>query len=156
MGRSTSKYRAFRWHFMTKISHILKNLLVLLAGIILALIVLEIALRLFPPFEMRFKPDRIVLPVNKRYIFDNTEKFPTKLAKTTHHTKNSLGFRGAPLPANLADYLSIITIGGSTTECFYLSDGRPGPISWGLSWPGIFPRSGSTTPVWMAPPLTAT
>lgn len=125
---------------MTKISHILKNLLVLLAGIILALIVLEIALRLFPPFEMRFKPDRIVLPVNKRYIFDNTEKFPTKLAKTTHHTKNSLGFRGAPLPANLADHLSIITIGGSTTECFYLSDGQTWPDLLGVKLARDFPK----------------
>ncbi len=109
---------------MTKISDILKNSLLLLGGIVLALIVLEVALRLFPPFEMRFKPDRIVLPVNKRYIFDNTAKFPTKLPKTTVHTKNSLGFRGAPPPPDLADYLSLITIGGSTTECFYLSDGQ--------------------------------
>jgi lysophospholipase L1-like esterase len=125
---------------MTKMSNILKNFLLLLAGIILALIVLEIALRLFPPFEMRFKPDRIVLPVNKRYIFDNTEKFPTKLAKTTHHTKNSLGFRGAPLPANLADYLSIITIGGSTTECFYLSDGQTWPDLLGVKLARDFPK----------------
>jgi len=110
---------------MAKVSSdILKNFLLLLGGLILALILLEVALRLFPPFEMRFKPDRIVLPVNKRYIFDNTEKFPTKLAKTTVHTKNSLGFRGAPPPPDLADYLSLITIGGSTTECFYLSDGK--------------------------------
>jgi lysophospholipase L1-like esterase len=107
-----------------KASNILKNSLLLLAGLLLSLVVLEIALRLFPPFEMRFKPDRIVLPVNKRYVFDNTAKFPTKLPQTTVHTKNSLGFRGAPPPADLPDYLSIVTIGGSTTECFYLSDGR--------------------------------
>lgn len=109
---------------MIKVNNIFKNSLLVLLGVILALMVLEIALRLFPPFEMRFKPDRIVLPVNKRYIFDNTAKFPTKLPRTTIHTKNSLGFRGPPLPPSLADYLSLITIGGSTTECFYLSDGK--------------------------------
>lgn len=109
---------------MSKISDILTKFLLLLGGLILALIVLEVALRLFPPFEMRFKPDRIALPVNKRYIFDNTAKFPTKLPKTTVHTKNSLGFRGAPPPPDWADYLSLITIGGSTTECFYLADGK--------------------------------
>jgi lysophospholipase L1-like esterase len=86
-----------------------------------------VLLRVCNPLEIRFKPDRIVLPLHKRYIFDNTEKFPTKLAKTTIHTKNSLGFRGEAPPPNFQDYLTIITIGGSTTECFYLSDGRTWP-----------------------------
>jgi lysophospholipase L1-like esterase len=86
-----------------------------------------VLLRVYNPLEMRFRPDRIVLPVNKRYIFDNTEKFPTKLARTTIHTKNSLGFRGDAPPRDFRDYLTIITIGGSTTECFYLSDGRTWP-----------------------------
>jgi len=125
---------------MTKINDILKNFLLLLGGIVLALIILEIALRLFPPFEMRFKPDRIVLPVNKRYIFDNKEKFPTKLPKATVHTKNSLGFRGAPPPPDLADYLSLITIGGSTTECFYLSDGKTWTDLLGLRLARDFPK----------------
>jgi lysophospholipase L1-like esterase len=110
-----------------KPNHLLKNLGLLLGGCLVALAVLEVLLRVYNPLEMRFRPDRIVLPVNKRYIFDNTEKFPTKLPKTTIHTKNSLGFRGAPPPRDFPDYLTIITIGGSTTECFYLSDGRTWP-----------------------------
>jgi hypothetical protein len=76
----------------------MKTLGVFLAGCLVALAVLEVLLRVYNPLEMRFRPERIVLPVNKRYIFDNTEKFPTKLAKTTIHTKNSLGFRGTSLP----------------------------------------------------------
>lgn len=110
-----------------KPNNLLKTLGVFLAGCLVALAVLEVLLRVYNPLEMRFRPDRIVLPVNKRYIFDNTEKFPTKLAKTTVHTKNALGFRGAPPPRDFRDYLTIITIGGSTTECFYLSDGRTWP-----------------------------
>jgi lysophospholipase L1-like esterase len=110
-----------------KPNNLLKTLGAFLAGCLVALAVLEVLLRVYNPLEMRFRPDRIVLPVNKRYIFDNTEKFPTKLAKTTVHTKNALGFRGAPPPRDFRDYLSIITIGGSTTECFYLSDGRTWP-----------------------------
>ncbi len=125
---------------MTKISDILKNFLLLLGGLILALMVLEIGLRLFPPFEMRFKPDRIVLPVNKRYVFDNTAKFPTKLPGTTVHTKNSLGFRGAPMPPDRSDYLSIITIGGSTTECFYLSDSKTWTDRLGVKLGQYFPK----------------
>ncbi|MCL4503432.1 MAG: SGNH/GDSL hydrolase family protein [Deltaproteobacteria bacterium] len=121
-------------------SNLSKNFLLLLFGVLLSLVVLEIALRLFPPFEMRFKPDRIVLPVNKRYIFDNTAKFPTKLPKTTVHTKNLLGFRGAPPPKDFADYLTIVTIGGSTTECFYLSDGRTWPDLLGARLSRDFPK----------------
>jgi len=112
---------------MIKIHHLLKNLGVFLAGCLVALVVLELLLRICNPLEIRFRPDRIVLPVNKRYIFDNTGKFPTKLARTTIHTKNSLGFRGEAPPRDFRDYLTIITIGGSTTECFYLSDGRTWP-----------------------------
>ena len=107
--------------------NLVKNLGVFLGGCLVALAVLEVLLRVYNPLEIRFRPDRIVLPVHKRYIFDNTEKFPTKLAKTTIHTKNSLGFRGEAPPPDFRDYLTIITIGGSTTECFYLSDGRTWP-----------------------------
>ena len=109
-----------------KLNNLLKTLGVFLAGCLVALAVLEVLLRVYNPLEIRFRPDRIVLPVNKRYIFNNADKF-TKLPPTTQHRKNSLGFRGAPPPRDFQDYLTIITIGGSTTECFYLSDGRPWP-----------------------------
>jgi lysophospholipase L1-like esterase len=112
--------------------NLMKNLGVLLGGGLVALLVLEVLLRVYNPLEIRFKPDRIVLPVHKRYAFDNTEKFPTNLPKTTIHTKNGLGFRGDPPPRDFQDYLTIITIGGSTTECFYLSDGR--------TWPDLLGR----------------
>ena len=118
MGLRTYRY------LMANINGFLKNFVLVLLGLFLSLILLELAVRISPPFEMRFKPDRIALPLNKKYILDNTEKFPTKLPKTTVHTKNCLGFRGAPPPADFADYLTILTIGGSTTECFYLSDGK--------------------------------
>jgi lysophospholipase L1-like esterase len=99
----------------------------LAGGCLVALVVLEVLLRVYNPLEIRFRPDRIVLPAHKRYIFANTEKFPTKLPPATHHTKNALGFRGEAPPKEWQDYLTIITIGGSTTECFYLSDGRTWP-----------------------------
>jgi lysophospholipase L1-like esterase len=108
---------------MLRIRNALKNSCLVLAGFAVALALMEAALRVYNPFEIRFKPDRIVLPVNKKYLIDNTAKF-TKLDRITVHTKNSLGFRGAPPPVNFTDYLTIITMGGSTTECFYLSDGN--------------------------------
>jgi lysophospholipase L1-like esterase len=111
---------------MIKIGNFLKNLGVILAGCLVALLVLELLLRVYNPLEIRFKPDRIVLPANKHYLINNAGKF-TKLPPTTIHTKNSLGFRGVASPADFQDYLTLITIGGSTTECFYLSDGRTWP-----------------------------
>jgi lysophospholipase L1-like esterase len=109
----------------------LKNIFTILLGCLVALLFLELLLRIYNPLEIRFKPDRIVLPVNKHYLINNVGKF-TKLPPTTVHTKNSLGFRGAPPPADFKDDLTIITIGGSTTECFYLSDGR--------TWPDLLGR----------------
>jgi lysophospholipase L1-like esterase len=120
----------------------LKNLSLLALGCLVALALLEVLLRVYNPLEIRFKPDRIVLPVHKRYLIDNTDKF-TKLPPRTVHTKNSLGFRGEEPPANFQDYLTILTIGGSTTECFYLSDGE--------TWPDRLARqlSRDFTRVWL-------
>jgi lysophospholipase L1-like esterase len=109
-----------------KIKNYLKNFSLLVLGCLVALLVLELLLRLYNPLEIRFKPDRIVLPVNKHYLIDNIGKF-TKLPPRTIHNKNYLGFRGVLPPADFQDYLTIVTVGGSTTECFYLSDGRTWP-----------------------------
>jgi lysophospholipase L1-like esterase len=111
---------------MSKMLNFFRNLALLAGACLVALMVLEVLLRFYNPLEIRFKPDRIVLPVNKRYILNNVGKF-TKLAPITTHTKNSLGFRGDPPPKNFLDYLTIVAIGGSTTECFYLSDERTWP-----------------------------
>ncbi|WP_460943714.1 SGNH/GDSL hydrolase family protein [Spirosoma daeguense] len=39
------------------------------------------------------------------------------------HTKNSLGFRGEEPPKDWSKHLTVLTVGGSTTECFFLGDG---------------------------------
>jgi lysophospholipase L1-like esterase len=88
----------------------------------LALLVLEVALRLHNPFPFRVHGNRIILPVHQVYTFDN--RGATKLDPITHHTKNSLGFRGPDPPRDLARRLTILTVGGSTTECLFLSDGK--------------------------------
>jgi len=41
--------------------------------------------------------------------------------------RNSLGFRGPEPPRDLERRLSIVTIGGSTTECRFLTDGKTWP-----------------------------
>ena len=79
---------------MMNINNLLKNFGVMLGGCLVALLVLEVLLRVYNPLEIRFRPDRIVLPVHKRYVIDNTGKFPTKLPPATVHTKNSPGLPG--------------------------------------------------------------
>jgi len=86
------------------------------------LVLLEIGLLIYNPFEFRVRGDRIVLPVSKEYRLSNTE-IPG-LDPVVIHRKNSLGFRGPELPSSPATVLKIITVGGSTTECFYASDGK--------------------------------
>ena len=94
----------------------------ILGPVLFGLIVLEVLLRLYNPLPFRVRGDRIVLPVNQSYRFTNTGS--KKLDAVTYHTKNSLGFRGPEPPADWSSRLTILTIGGSTTECLFLSDGK--------------------------------
>ncbi len=110
---------------MARLRKFIKYFMLVLIGCILSFAILECFLRIYEPFEFRMKGDKIILPVNKKYIIkDNRLK---KLDKTIIHTKNSLGFRGQEPPADFGDYLTIITVGGSTTECFFISDGKTWP-----------------------------
>jgi lysophospholipase L1-like esterase len=102
-----------------------KSILAIGIGLIIAFIISEITLRIWQPVEFRVKGNKIVLPVNKRYVINN-DKIKI-LPKTIIHSKNSLGFRGEEPPVNFGDYLTIITVGGSTTECFYLNDHQTWP-----------------------------
>ena len=85
-------------------------------------VTLEIALRIYNPFPFRVHGDRIVLPVHQSYTF--THAGARKLEAVSHATKNSLGFRGPEPPRDWSRWLTILTIGGSTTECLFLSDGK--------------------------------
>ncbi len=102
----------------------------LLVGIVISFFVMEGALRLYNPLDFRVKGDRIILPVKKTYVIDTEKELKNsrgsagKFDKTIIHTKNSLGFRGEEPPVNINKYLAIITVGGSTTECTFLTDGK--------------------------------
>lgn len=103
-------------------NEVLKNAALLFVGCLIAFFILEIFLRVWHPFEFRVRGNRIVLPANKEYRFTN-DRIPA-LDRIIVHRKNVLGFRGAEKPREFDRYLTLITVGGSTTECFYLSDGR--------------------------------
>jgi len=85
-------------------------------------VLLEVGLRIYNPFPFRVRGERIVLPVHRKYHFSHEQT--TKLDPITSHTKNALGFRGPDPPRDFARRLTLVTIGGSTTECLFLSDGK--------------------------------
>lgn len=110
---------------MAKVKNFLKNFVTLLFGLILAFVLIEIILNIYNPFDFRIKGDKIVLSSNITWKFDN--KKIKDLDSVIVHSKNSIGFRGPNPPSNFEKWTSIITVGGSTTECFYLSDGNDWP-----------------------------
>lgn len=92
-------------------------------------LLLEVGLRIYNPFHLRLKGDKIVLPVNQKQIITN--HINPKLDSVITNTRNSLGFRGPELPVGGGQMLKIITIGGSTTECHFLSDDKTWPYRLG-------------------------
>jgi lysophospholipase L1-like esterase len=120
----------------TPVKNITKNILAVCIGLAIALIISEVTLRIWHPVEFRVRGDKILLPINKKYQINNDRI--AKLDKKIIHTKNRLGFRGENPPKNFADYLTIMTVGGSTTECFYLNDNKTWTALLGKSLKKVF------------------
>jgi lysophospholipase L1-like esterase len=108
--------------------------------LVVTLALLEIALRVFNPLPFRVRGERIVLPVFHRATYRTVGP---RLDPVVYNTRNSLGFRGPEPPRDFARSVSIVTIGGSTTECRLLTDGK--------TWPDALARklSGSIPNVWV-------
>ncbi len=100
----------------------LKNILALLIGVVFSILILEIFLHIYNPFAFRQKGDKIILPINFNRVYKNPKI--QGLDSIIHHSKNSLGFRGEEAPRQMENYTTIIAVGGSTTECYYISDGK--------------------------------
>ena len=109
------------WH-KTGARAFLKNVLALFLGIVLALIVLEGLIRIFEPIEFRVRGNKLQLPVNRKWVI--RADGISGLDAVIDHRTNWLGFRGENPPKNFADYLTIIAVGGSTTHCRYISEGK--------------------------------
>src|SRR5215813_566555 len=120
------------------------KLALVIIGLLIGVVLCEVTLRLYNPFGFRMRGNTLVLPTNQTYTIEdpNLAAFD-KLDKRVTHTKNSLGFRGHEPPAAFADYLTIVTIGGSTTECFYLSDNQ--------TWPAVLDNllSNKVSKLWL-------
>ncbi|HVQ31090.1 MAG TPA: SGNH/GDSL hydrolase family protein [Vicinamibacteria bacterium] len=102
-----------------------QNLLVLAFGCFIALLAAEVFLRVYNPFGLRLWGDRIVLPRNQKQVLKNTAN--PRLPATILYSRNSLGLRGPEPPASFSSALTVIAVGGSTTESRYQSDGDTWP-----------------------------
>jgi len=95
-------------------------------GIFLGLLCCEIFLRIYNPLPFSIKKGKLILSANQRKVFTNN--WIHKLDKKIYFSKNSLGFRGPEPPDSLPKMISILTIGGSTTACTFLSDSCTWPF----------------------------
>jgi len=101
------------------IKKFLKNTLALFIGLTIAFILAEVILRIYNPLPSRFRGDKIQLKTNvkKRIVIEPKIE---GLDSAINYSVNSLGFRGEEKPKSTS--YSIITVGGSTTECSMLDD----------------------------------
>ena len=104
------------------------KLVLVLVSTGLALGAVELLLRARNPFGFRQRGNTLVLPANRVYdIRADAQSRSDQLDPHVVHSKNSLGFRGPEPPGDFADWLTLVAVGGSTTECFYLGDGHSWP-----------------------------
>jgi len=120
------------------IKNFLKNLLLLCVGCAAAFLLLELFLVFYTPLASRVRGGKIVLFPYKRYVIEN-DKFPV-MDKHIVRSNNSLGLRGDEPPADYKEHFSLIAVGGSTTEGFYLSDGKSWPEQLGRRFERSFTR----------------
>lgn len=92
-------------------------------GGLLALLVLEGALRLIAPPSV-FSP---LIPLRPHQRFTLETAGMRGVAPEGTCSTNKWGLRGDEPPAAWHDYDTILTIGGSTTHCFYLDDHKTWP-----------------------------
>ena len=104
---------------------IFKKFFSILFGLLAGLIICEIILHFYNPLPFAISKGKLVLPANQKMIFKNT--WIKKLDSTIYYSRNSLGFRGPEPTGSVSKLLSVICIGGSTTECRFISDS--------LTWP---------------------
>ena len=101
---------------------ILKNLLAVVIGFVLAFIILEGMLRIFQPVEYQVRGNKIWLPQDRKFQLTNDKT--DKLDKIIYTSRNHIGFRGEPPPKKFTEYVTIIAVGGSTTACELISDNK--------------------------------
>ncbi len=94
-----------------------------MVSLILGVLAIETIFRIWKPPFLRLVGTQILLPKNA--TFENNYEFNSdKLQNHITIKRNSLGFRGPEPPINFSSLKTIIAVGGSTTECIFLTEGK--------------------------------
>src|SRR5262249_31182575 len=114
------------------------NLLTLLVTLVVSLLVLEGVARLLSP-PSPFSPYLPLRPHDRIAL----ETDMPGVSHTGTNTTNKWGFRGEEPPRDWKGTYTIVAIGGSTTQCFYLDDAK--------TWPARLEQqlTASARPVWV-------
>jgi len=99
----------------------------------------EVLLRIFNPFPSSVVGDKIILTPNYSKVYKNTTG-AADMDETIIYKRNSVGLRGPELPLPFKEYLSIICVGGSTTECTFISEGKTWEDQLYKNLSGSFPK----------------
>jgi lysophospholipase L1-like esterase len=91
-------------------------------SLIVGLLILEVALRLLYPLSL-FSPLLPLRPQVKMTLHPRIQG----LSPMATFSTNKWGFRGDGPPADWSSYYTIVTIGGSTTQCMYVDDHKTWP-----------------------------
>lgn len=100
------------------------KVLLIISSCLLGLLFCEIILRVYNPLPSRIKGDSIKLLANYERTIDLKHAGITDLDESIHYSTNSIGFRGDEPPVPFEDFYTVITVGGSTTECSLLDDSK--------------------------------
>ncbi|MCK4305706.1 MAG: SGNH/GDSL hydrolase family protein [Candidatus Eisenbacteria sp.] len=98
------------------------NFALLLISTAVSLVILEVIIRVISPMPV-FGPYFDLRPYKKLKLYPDLRG----LSCPAWHTANRWGMRGDDPPANWDKCYTIIAVGGSTTQCFYLDDQKTWP-----------------------------
>lgn len=98
------------------------NIILFLASVAFSLLILELVVRIVSP-PSQFHPLLPLIPHNKMELHVNLKG----LSPVAMHTTNKWGLRGDEPPSDWERYSTIIAVGGSTTQCFYIDDHKAWP-----------------------------
>lgn len=85
----------------------------------------ELALRIYNPIYVPIRADEIQLPINR--VFTQTNLNNKDVDRELVNTYNGIGLRGPEFPLDPEKHVKIFTVGGSTTACVTLTDGKTWP-----------------------------
>ena len=97
-------------------------LLVVAASSLVSFGALELLVRIVSPPNM-FSPYLPLRPHNKLELRVQL----SGVSPVAHHTTNAWGLRGDEPPSDWGNYYTIVVIGGSTAQCYYLDDAKTWP-----------------------------